>query len=89
MEDEIDNMVASDIQPAQGIVEGEGECHDRTGCQRAAQRSFDGICQRPQGPQVGILKDGVHVIEDERAPQTIVVRPESCGNEGDDRGQKL
>jgi hypothetical protein len=70
---EVYSVVAADIEPAERVVHGKCQRHDRA--RGAAQNAR----QRPQVTDAGVPGDAVQVVEDERAREAVAV--------GDERGR--
>ncbi len=85
MDRQVEEMVAPDLQPADGIVGRKREVEQRAAVDREiALRRMQGAGQRPEVAQGGVFDDRPHVIQDEGSPEAVPVGGEPGA--GDDGG---
>src|SRR5262245_32342132 len=74
MDGQVCDMVTTDTDTAEGIVEGEGETYDRPPRDGGLRGSVHRIGQRPEAPKVDVVSDGIVVVEDEWAGKGVAIR---------------
>ena len=76
MDHQVDDVVSPHVEAAEGVIEGERQLH------RWPMRASQEPSHRPGVADIGIVADGMVVIEDERTGEAVVVRGETDDDDG-------
>ena len=87
MQGQVDRVVAADVQPAQGIVQRKRLALHRASFDGEIGGDKHGIPNRPPVMDMGIVADGIQVVENKWPAKAVVIGPDANGDD-DQRGNE-